>query len=575
MITNQTNTRSLSPHLLLYLILMLVMLVTPNMIHASDGEITAAQTSNENNDEEADTRIVNGTIVNPAPSWIASGIVNGGAVCTGTLIYSQWVLSAGHCGNFDGVRIAGTNANNGTYIPVQQSFILDSNGGNRDLALHKLSIPVSNQPMELNRNTNLLSQNPWVIAFGYGAQNASGANDTLLRQTPWLNVYTRDGYGSAFEFGRSSNSGTCFGDSGGPIMGNSSNGQGIFILAGVNSYTNPVNGVSCVNESGGADVSENIGWIDSIINANGGSVGVQNPAVMLSPTLGSSLDCGSATFTWSNEGASQYWLYVGTPQNETQYYSANQGANTSATVSGLPQDGSTVRVRLWTLHASTGWTSNVYDYPSCQSSSGTQNPAMMLTTTPLSCGAATLTWSNEGAEQYWLYVGTPQNETQYYADSQGTNTSITLSGLPQDGSTLYIRIWTYHSSTGWLSITYSYSACGGRSSSKGMEITSPAQRLNDPVADPENISPKGGKTEVSKDMKSSGSVRSVDNHAATTEPEGSVPTTVELNSIQSSTSRSRGFELATLTLFLMIVTYASQTQHNRTRIIDTSLQKSE
>ena len=39
-------------------------------------------------------------------------------------------------------------------------------------------------------------------------------------------------------------------------------------------------------------------------------------------------------------GVSQYWLYVGTTQDGNQLYDQDRGTNLSATVSGLPTNGS-------------------------------------------------------------------------------------------------------------------------------------------------------------------------------------------------------------------------------------------
>ena len=63
------------------------------------------------------------------------------------------------------------------------------------------------------------------------------------------------------------------------------------------------------------------------------------------------------TFFWTAAaGATEYWLEVGTTSvGSVNQYSQSQGLSLSGTVSGLPTDGSTVYVRLWTLLGGQTW----------------------------------------------------------------------------------------------------------------------------------------------------------------------------------------------------------------------------
>src|SRR3989442_15970523 len=76
----------------------------------------------------------------------------------------------------------------------------------------------------------------------------------------------------------------------------------------------------------------------------------QNKATLTSPPPGSPLGGATVSFGWSaGTGATEYWLEVGTTgTGSTNLYSQSQGLNLSGTVSGLPTNGSTVYVRLWT-----------------------------------------------------------------------------------------------------------------------------------------------------------------------------------------------------------------------------------
>src|SRR3989442_9565749 len=165
-------------------------------------------------------------------------------------------------------------------------------------------------------------------------------------------------------------------------------------------------------------------------------------ALMIGPTPGSTLAGTTVTFFWTAAaGATQYWLDVGTTGvGSTNLYSQSQGLNLSGTVNGLPTDGSTVYVRLWTLLGT--WQFNDYTYRAAR-----QNKATLTNPPPGSpLGAATVSfvWSaGTGATEYWLEVGTTGvGSTNLYSQSQGLSLSGTVSGLPTDGSTVYVRLWT-------------------------------------------------------------------------------------------------------------------------------------
>ena len=48
-----------------------------------------------------------------------------------------------------------------------------------------------------------------------------------------------------------------------------------------------------------------------------------------------------------------------------------------------------------------------------------------------------------GATEYWLEVGTTGvGSVNQYSQSQGLSLSGTVSGLPTNGSAVYVRLWT-------------------------------------------------------------------------------------------------------------------------------------
>jgi uncharacterized protein YkwD len=80
------------------------------------------------------------------------------------------------------------------------------------------------------------------------------------------------------------------------------------------------------------------------------------------------------------------------------------------------------------------------------------SPANITSPTPgstLPGASATFGWSSaSGALEYFFYAGTSQGSNNLYGRSMGLSTSVTVSNLPTNGSTVYVRVWTRFS-TGW------------------------------------------------------------------------------------------------------------------------------
>ena len=190
------------------------------------------------------------------------------------------------------------------------------------------------------------------------------------------------------------------------------------------------------NESGCSLNASGTAHTDSNTNST-------TPGTLTSPPPGSQLGGGTVSFGWSSgTGATEYWLEAGTTGvGSTNLYSQSQGLSLSGTVSGLPTNGSTVYVRLWTRLSGT-WQFNDYTYRAAS-----QNKATLTNPPPGSpLGGATVSfgWSaGTGATEYWLEVGTTgTGSTNLYSQSQGLRLSGTVSGLPTNGGTVYVRLWT-------------------------------------------------------------------------------------------------------------------------------------
>jgi hypothetical protein len=193
-------------------------------------------------------------------------------------------------------------------------------------------------------------------------------------------------------------------------------------------------------------------------------------AALWSPTPGSPLSASSVTFSWtSGTAVSAYRLYVGTTVGGNQLHNSGQITVTSRTVSGLPTNGSTVRVRLYSLIGAS-WQYADYVYVAATASGGA--PAALLSPAPgstLPPAAATFTWSaGSGVSAYWLYVGSAAGDYDIYNSNQLLTTSRTVFGLPVDGRVLYVRLWSFVAG-GWSHTDHTY-----RAAPVGAVMTSPS-----------------------------------------------------------------------------------------------------
>ena len=179
-------------------------------------------------------------------------------------------------------------------------------------------------------------------------------------------------------------------------------------------------------------------------------------AVITSPTPGSTLPGSTVTFQW-NAGfhAQGYHLNVGSFVGGSQYL--NSGTiplgTQSRTVTGLPTNGSTVYVRLFT-QMNGSWQSNDYTYTA---GSGPVK-AVMSSPAPgstLTNSSATFSWTaGTGVSSYWLYVGNNGAGSANILSAGGAQTSRTVTGLPASG-TLNVRLMSYIGSA-WQYNDYTY-----------------------------------------------------------------------------------------------------------------------
>jgi hypothetical protein len=174
----------------------------------------------------------------------------------------------------------------------------------------------------------------------------------------------------------------------------------------------------------------------------------QAQATLTSPVPGSALPGTGVTFTWTAAtGATDYEFFVGStgPGSYNLYYSGNTMA-TSATVDGLPATGQTVYARLYTKFG------GVLEYNDYIYAAAPQAPAVLTSPTvggTLPGTSVTFTWTAAtGATDYELFIGStgPGSYNLFYSGNT-TATSLKASGLPTNGETIYVRLYTNFNGT--------------------------------------------------------------------------------------------------------------------------------
>ena len=187
-----------------------------------------------------------------------------------------------------------------------------------------------------------------------------------------------------------------------------------------------------------------------------------NPlAMMTSPIPGTLISGSSATFSWtSGIGVTSYQLLVGTQgAGSSNVYLSPYTTATSASVTGIPQGGGSLYVRLRSFLGG-GWQFMDYIY----TESGTPAAAVLSSPTPgskLGGASANFSWTpGNGVTVYQLLVGTQGPHTTNVFDSGYiTATSASVSSIPTGGGTLYVALRSYINGA-WQSTDYTYIEAG-------------------------------------------------------------------------------------------------------------------
>ena len=184
--------------------------------------------------------------------------------------------------------------------------------------------------------------------------------------------------------------------------------------------------------------------------------GAAEKATLTAPVIGTVLG-ESATFEWSpsNDASQFYQLHVGTADGKQDVFaSGTLIGDTTALVSAIPQSGGTIHVRLYSYLNNT-WVYEPYSF----TMGGTPEKATLTSPAAGSVvgGTVAFEWtpSNDATQLYQLHVGTAPGKQDVHASGTLSATSALISGVPQDGSTLFVRIYSFLNNT-WVyeEVTY-------------------------------------------------------------------------------------------------------------------------
>ena len=209
---------------------------------------------------------------------------------------------------------------------------------------------------------------------------------------------------------------------------------------------------------------------------------LEDPAASLtSPAPGARLAGSSQDFSWTDAGASLYQVFVGTSVGayDIGYYPQAGTRQTSTTVTGLPTDGRTLYVRLYSSVGGVYYSRDYVFTAAAGSSPASSGPASIATPADgatLAGATQAFSWNAAaGATLYQLWIGSTPGayDVGYYPPAGTTGTSLTVSGLPTDGRTLYVRL---HSAIGgaWQFRDFTFKAAGSGAVAGPAAITSPA-----------------------------------------------------------------------------------------------------
>jgi len=180
---------------------------------------------------------------------------------------------------------------------------------------------------------------------------------------------------------------------------------------------------------------------------------------IFAPANNSTLSSTTVAFLWyPNASASNYWVDVGSTYGGNNYLQTGPlSANgCGLTVKNLPDNGSTVYVTWW-YEIAGSWSYIEYQY----STGGPGQITSPSNGSTLTGSSETFTWTQGGSTQFWLTAGNAPGGNNYYnSGNLGNVLTTNVTGLPTDGSQVYVTLFSYVDGQ-WVYTQDTYTAAGG------------------------------------------------------------------------------------------------------------------
>lgn len=198
-------------------------------------------------------------------------------------------------------------------------------------------------------------------------------------------------------------------------------------------------------------------WQSVLGECSAAEIDVPDDPYFTSHSVDACLFAGNSEFIqWNdnNSDVEQYWLYVGSNRGWADAFNSYSiGKDNSVVATGLPADGRMLHMRLWyRIAGAWGWQDQ-----SCEAWTAPIPPGF-TSHDPDNCqfdsSSQVLEWDNNelaGITQYWIYAGDSEGSANIFNSGLLNNmTSLSLDGLPTDGSDVYLRLWFIHEGRwGW------------------------------------------------------------------------------------------------------------------------------
>jgi hypothetical protein len=205
------------------------------------------------------------------------------------------------------------------------------------------------------------------------------------------------------------------------------------------------------------DVNYTSSTSNSVTDYVGNTVG---DAGIYFPLGGATLTGATTIFRWFPVAGAQFWLDLGsTPGGNNYLQSGSMGSNLSYTyTNNWPNNGGQVCATLWTL-INGSWTPY---QPPCYTAATLATIASPTNGASLCSNIVTFTWNAASPTPagYWIDVGSTPGSDNYTQSGMLSNATLsrTVSGLPTNGSAVYVSLYTEVSSSPvtWQVNTYNY-----------------------------------------------------------------------------------------------------------------------